>query len=566
MLMVSMRSSGFEADTPDWIRPIVLTLTYVDRIHEAGGTALASNRISRLNVGFAKNVAAIFRRRQIFGVYTRRLEKEKKMTTKFELSKWLRKVNYFSDLDDAVLNLLEKAMWQVDVPQGEYLCREGEKGDRLCILESGELSVEKKTDGGDLMEIAKLYSGDVAGAGSIFTKSVRSASLRALTDCRIWVLDHKTFNDLFMTQPSLAKVVLSNLSAQLSRGGAYTARLLAHDMDKRFRIAFFDTKPYTRTVFDAQNQNRYAISFLETRLSLNTASLAHGAKAVCVFVNDTVDAKVVEALHEMGVGLIALRCAGFNNVDLKACAARNITVLRVPAYSPYAVAEHAVALIMTLNRKTHRAYNRVREGNFSLDGLVGFDLYQKTVGIVGAGKIGRCLIDILLGFGCQVVVYDAYKDPALAARERVRYTSLDELFQASDIISLHAPLLPETKHMIDEAAISKMKPGVMIINTSRGALIDTQALLNGLKEGRVGFAGLDVYEEESGYFFEDFSDRVMTDDLLARLTTFNNVIVTSHQAFLTREALTNIADTTLANVTEFIEKGAEGDLTNRVSG
>ncbi len=488
------------------------------------------------------------------------------MAETFTLSTRLRKVSFFSDLDNETVSLLEASMSPLDFAPGEYLCREGEKGDRLFILERGELAVEKVGSAGQRLEIARLGPGDVAGASSLFTRGRRSASLRAETACRAWVLDHPTFLKLLESHAVLARAVLSNLSVQLSRGGNFTAQLLSHDLDKRYRIAFFDTKSYTRTIFEERNQDRFAISYLEPRLTLDTVPLARGAKAVCVFVNDTLDEKVVEELHGIGVELIVLRCAGYNNVDLKACETHRIAVLRVPAYSPHAVAEHAAALMMTLNRKVHRANNRVREGNFSLDGLVGFDVYGKTAGIIGAGKIGRCLIDILHGFGCRILVYDAYPDNALASRERVRYVELDELFRGSDIISLHAPLLPETRHMIDKEAISKMKPGVMLINTSRGALIDTKALLAGLKDGKIGYAGLDVYEEESGYFFEDCSDRVMTDDLLARLTTFNNVIVTSHQAFLTREALTNIADTTLDNVRELIDKGLGGDLTNRVRG
>ena len=488
------------------------------------------------------------------------------MNRTFSLSTWIRKISFFAELDEETLSLLGEAMSPLDLSENEYLCREGEKGDRLFILERGEVAVEKVGSAGQTLEIARLGPGDVAGASSLFTKGRRSASLRADTPCRVWVLDHPTFLRLSEAHAALARAVLSNLSVQLSRGGDFTAQLLSHDLDRRYRIAFFDTKSYTRAIFEARNRDRYAIAFFEPRLTLETATLARGAKAVCVFVNDTLDEKVIEELHALGVELIVLRCAGYNNVDLKACEAHQMTVLRVPAYSPHAVAEHAAALMLTLNRKVHRANNRVREGNFSLDGLVGFDIYGKTAGIVGAGKIGRCLIDILLGFGCDILVYDAFPDEALAARDRVRYVTLDELFRASDIISLHAPLLPETRHMIDDRAISAMKPGVMLINTSRGALIDTQALLAGLKDGRIGYAGLDVYEEESGYFFEDFSDRVMTDDLLARLTTFNNVIVTSHQAFLTREALTNIADTTLGNVQAFIEVGLDGELENRVRG
>jgi D-lactate dehydrogenase len=264
--------------------------------------------------------------------------------------------------------------------------------------------------------------------------------------------------------------------------------------------------------------------------------------------------------------MIALRCAGFNNVDLAACERHGLSVTRVPAYSPYAVAEHAVALMMTLNRRLHRANNRVREGNFSLSGLVGFDMHAKTAGVIGTGKIGKCLIHILAGFGCRILAHDMYPDAQLVERSGVRYVPLDELLAESDVISLHAPLTRETRHMIGAEAIAKMKRGVMLINTSRGALIDTPALLEGLKSGQIGNAGLDVYEEESEYFFEDLSDRVITDDVLARLMTFNNVIVTSHQAFLTQEALNNIADITLENIREY-ELGKRGSaLTNRVSG
>jgi D-lactate dehydrogenase len=266
----------------------------------------------------------------------------------------------------------------------------------------------------------------------------------------------------------------------------------------------------------------------------------------------------------MVVRLVAMRCAGYNNVDLTACAQLGIPVVRVPAYSPHAVAEHTVALMLSLNRKIHRAHSRVRDGNFSLDGLVGFDLYGRTVGVVGAGKIGQCVIEILKGFGCRVLVFDKYESDALKARLLFDYVGLDELFRESDIITLHAPLFPETRHVINHAAIDKMKRGVMIINTSRGALIDTSALLDGLKSGQIGYAGLDVYEEESDFFFEDYSDRVMTDDLLARLTTFNNVLVTSHQAFLTRDALENIAETTLDNIRAFVDNPDLAQLKNRV--
>jgi D-lactate dehydrogenase len=272
----------------------------------------------------------------------------------------------------------------------------------------------------------------------------------------------------------------------------------------------------------------------------------------CIFVNAVADAPVIDELVANGVKLIALRCAGYNNVDLNATRDR-IKVVRVPAYSPYAVAEHTLALMLTLNRKTHRAYNRTREGNFALSGLMGFDMYGKTAGIIGTGKIAKILIKTLRSMGMEILAYDLFPDNDFAAREGIKYVSLDELYANSDIISLHCPLTKETEYIINDEAIAKMKNGVMMINTGRGKLIDTQALIKGLKSKKIGSAGLDVYEEESEYFFEDRSNRVMDDDVLARLLSFNNVVVTSHQAFFTQEALENIAETTLKNIQDFIE-------------
>lgn len=332
----------------------------------------------------------------------------------------------------------------------------------------------------------------------------------------------------------------------------------------RSKIAFFDSKPFMEGIFRERNQSGYAISFLESRLSGETVALAGGFGVVCVFVNDTVDSAVAEGLQRAGVGLIALRCAGHNNVDLAACERHGLSVARVPAYSPHAVAEHAVALMLTLNRRIHQAHNRVREGNFSLNGLVGFDMFGKTAGIIGTGKIGKCVANILAGFGCRLLGYDSYRDTSLTDRLGLRYVELGEILATSDILTLHTPLTPQTHHLINAQALEQMTPGVMLINTSRGALIDSRALIDGLKSGRIGYAGLDVYEEESGYFYEDLSDRVITDDVLARLTTFNNVLITSHQAFLTREALANIADTTLANVGEYDAGKRMRELTNWV--
>ena len=323
---------------------------------------------------------------------------------------------------------------------------------------------------------------------------------------------------------------------------------------KQIRIAFFDAKPYDETFFNEANKTYgFGMTYFKNHLTHDTVDLAQGYDVVCAFVNDVLDALVVERLCALGVQLIALRCAGYNNVDLKATY-KHIHVVRVPSYSPRAVAEHAVALILTLNRKTHRAYYRTREGNFAINGLLGFDLYRKTAGVVGTGRIGRCVIDILKGFGMDVLAYDYKADAAYAAEKGIEFVALDDLYRRSDVITLHCPLTPETQHMINEKSIVKMKDGVMIINTGRGKLIDTKALIEGLKSGKVGSAGLDVYEEEGDYFFEDLSSAMIDDDVLARLLTFPNVLVTAHQGFFTKEALENIAHTTAENIRLFFEK------------
>ena len=307
------------------------------------------------------------------------------------------------------------------------------------------------------------------------------------------------------------------------------------------KIVFFGTQPYDRESFGRVNAScGFDICFHRSHLNARNVSLAQGADAVCIFVNDTADAETVRGLSALGVKLIALRCAGFNNVDLAEA-----------AYSPHAVAEYAVALMLALNRKIHRAYWRTRDGNFSLHGLLGFDMYGKTAGIVGTGKIARELIRILRGFGMEVLANDLHPDERFAAEAGFSYAALDDLYERSDIISLHCPLTDRTRYMIGDVAIGRMKPGVMLINTGRGQLIHTEALIDGLKEKRIGAAGLDVYEEEADYFYEDTSDRIMDDDVLARLLSFNNVILTSHQGFFTREAVDNIAHVTLRNIKDF---------------
>ncbi len=318
------------------------------------------------------------------------------------------------------------------------------------------------------------------------------------------------------------------------------------------RIAFFDVHGFEREHFERANRERgHELVYLEPRLTQATAALARGAPAVCCFVNDELTAATLAEIARGGTRLVALRSAGYNHVDVEAAEREGLTIARVPEYSPYAVAEHTVALVLALDRKIHRAHARVREGNFSLDGLVGFDLHGKTVGIVGTGKIGKVAATIFAGFGCRVLSYDVAPDEDFARARGVAYVSLPELYAESDVVTLHVPLTPATRHMIDDAAFARMKRGVMLVNTSRGALVDTRALIGALKRGHLGSAGLDVYEEEEGLFFHDLSDRVLQDDVLARLLTFPNVLVTAHQAFLTREALANIADVTLENVTAF---------------
>lgn len=320
------------------------------------------------------------------------------------------------------------------------------------------------------------------------------------------------------------------------------------------KVAVFGAKSYDETFFTQVNQRfGHELTFLEPHLTEATAPLAAGYSAVCAFVNDQLDSDCLTALNNAGVRVVALRCAGFNNVDLAAASQLGITVVRVPEYSPHGVAEHAVALILGLNRKIYRVYNRVRENNFSLEGLLGFNLHGKAVGVIGTGRIGSAFCQIMLGFGCRVLAFDPAPDAELVARG-VEYTDMKTLFSASDIISLHCPLTADTQHLINHAALMAMKPGVMLINTSRGALVDTAAVIQQLKTGHIGYLGLDVYEEEADLFFEDESGQILEDDQFARLLTFPNVLISGHQAFFTAEALDNIASTTLQNLTELEER------------
>ncbi len=321
-------------------------------------------------------------------------------------------------------------------------------------------------------------------------------------------------------------------------------------------VTMFSTKSYDERYFAAANEAgaKHDLIFQEAKLTAQSAPLAIGSRCVCAFVNDHLDREVLEQLSAGGTEYLALRCAGFNNVDLEAANELGIKVVRVPAYSPHAVAEHTLALLLTLNRRIHRAYNRVREGNFALNGLVGFDLHGLTVGIIGTGKIGTITAGLFKGFGCNLVCYDVFENPEMKAMGAT-YMPLDDLFAQSDIISLHCPLLESTHHLINEGAIQKMKPGVTLLNTSRGALIDTAAVIAGLKSGHIGNLAIDVYEEEDNLFFEDKSGQVMQDDIFARLLTFPNVLITGHQAFFTDTALSQIAQVTLKNITDLEQTG-----------
>lgn len=323
------------------------------------------------------------------------------------------------------------------------------------------------------------------------------------------------------------------------------------------RVCFYDTKPYDKIYFDLYKEKfGFEIDYFEPKLNESTAVMAKGYEAAVAFVNDTIDKKTIDILYEGGVRIIGMRCAGYNNIDFKA-AYKKIHVVRVPAYSPYAVAEHAMALLLTLNRKIHRAYNRTKEHNFSLTGLTGFDLHGKTMGVIGTGKIGKIFVDICKGFGMEVLAYD----PFPLQDTDINYVSLEELCTKSDIISLHCPLTKETKHMINKETLDLMKAGIVIINTSRGALIDSEDLLHAIKEEKVGGAGLDVYEEETEFFYEDLSHSIIQDDILSGLISMPNVIVTSHQAFLTKEALNNIAEVTLTNLSDFFQgKGLSNEI------
>jgi len=478
---------------------------------------------------------------------------------------FIRELDLFARCGPETLAKLEAAVRPQQLEAGAPLFREGEPGTFLFMVRGGRLSVSKQTKKGREVVLRTMGSGEVGGLTSMTTDKTRSATLVAQEGAELLLLDKARFQELLAGRPDLSNSVIAHLAGKVRSKTRRLAQVAAgEEDDDKPRVAFFDAKRYDRTSFGEAGADELAFSFLEPRLSAATAPLAAGHEVVCAFVNDEVGGTVLRSLAEQGVGLVALRCAGTNNVDLTTAKELGIDVVRVPAYSPHAVAEHALALTMTLNRKVHRAHQRVREGNFSLAGLEGFELHGRVGGVVGTGKIGRCFAEILRGLGMEVLAYDLYPDAAFAEQLGVSYVELNKLLERSDVVSLHTPLTPDTHHMMNAEALGQMKPGAMLINTSRGGLVDTEALIQGLKSGQVGAAGLDVYEEESEYFFEDHSDHVITDDLLARLLAFNNVIVTSHQAFLTRDALANIAATTVENIQEWVSGRRGAELSNGV--
>lgn len=469
------------------------------------------------------------------------------------------------DIPNAALSALAASGRGRSLADGEFLFHEGDPAGFLFLVLAGSLVVKKRSEDGPEVALREMGPGELGGLTSMYVEKTRSATLRARGAAEVVTFQREAFHAALAHHPELARALLAHLGQKVRAKTAQVATLLSRaGRDPRQLVAFFDAKPYEQAAFEARFPEDLRAAYFEARLGPSTVALARGYPVVCAFVNDELGTQVIEQLASFGTQMIALRCAGYNNVDLAAAARCNVEVARVPAYSPHAVAEHAVALLLALNRKVHRAYNRVREGNFSLNGLVGIDLFGRTAGLIGLGKIGRCLALILRGFGMKVLANDVRPDPDFAESAGVTFVGRDELLAASDVVSLHVPLSPATHHMIDAARIARMKRGVILINTSRGGLVDTAALIDGLKAGHIGAAGLDVYEEESDYFFRDRSDQAIDDDVLARLLTFPNVLVTSHQAFLTSDALDNIAETTIANIRAFLG-GARGPaLPNRV--
>lgn len=473
------------------------------------------------------------------------------------LESYLRKIAIFRKIEGEDLKKLSELFESKKYEAGTVLFKEKTPQTKAFIIAEGSL-VRKKlnTETNEQVVINKLTKGNEVGFLHLQAEDPAFATLVAETDVTVFEITREKFDQAVTTNPKIGLAIVAGLAEQV-RAQTKLIRSIqperAEDTEK-VKVVFYDTKKWTVDAFDAQKKalgfDWIDIKYVSQQLSSSSAFLAAGAQAVCCFVNDNVDAQVVKTLSELGVKLIAMRCAGFDRVDLNMAETLGISVVRVPAYSPYAVAEHAIALLMTLNRKLHKAYNRTREANFNLDGLLGVDLHGKTAGVIGTGKIGQCVVNIFLGFGCKVLCYDVFINKDLAATPNVTYVPLEQLLSESNFISIHAPLTPETKHMINADSLKKMKKDAIIINTSRGGLIDSKALVEALEKDEIAGAGLDVYEQEKDYFFQDKSidDKMIEDEVLRKLLSLKNVIVTGHQAFFTSEAVNNIAKTTLENI------------------
>lgn len=468
-----------------------------------------------------------------------------------------------SDLEPALAESLNRFVTFVELADKEVLFNEGDEADYMFTVVSGCLRVLRRSEGRDVY-VRDLPPGESGGITSIFLTKPRSATVIADGKTCIARLSQTDLENAIKEDGELAHGLMQILCKQVRSGGRALADILRDDNDGRLNVAVFDAKKYDVDALVELVPEEWNMRYFDPRLNDKTASLAAGCRVACIFVNDVADRAALELLASAGVELIALRCSGFNNVDLQAARQLGISVVRVPAYSPNAVSEHAVALLLALNRKVHRAYQRVREGNFTLVGLEGFDLNGRTAAVLGVGAIGKCLVRNLQGFGMKVYGWDAFPDEKFAAETGMEYVAIDEAITRADVVSLHTPLMESTYHLIDEQAIDSMKDGVIIINTSRGGLIDHEALIAGLKSGKVAAAGLDVYEAEAGVFFEDLSSSVLTDDVLARLLSLTNVIITSHQAYLTTDALATIARVTINNIKEFTDGKTGSELTNIV--
>lgn len=480
----------------------------------------------------------------------------------------------FQSLPLEFLSSLANEFEAVTLQHGESLVTEGQIHDLFGFVVEGKLHSVKCGK-----EARSLGSGQSFGLHHLFSEKLSSSTYVALKEpCSLYILRRKKFMAMIQNHPDISLHLMSALANMINEATPSNMDLddvsanssmdaLSMQVKKNLKVRLFDVKPYQVEGFVEQNKHfNFELEFIKDKLSADTVHLAYGSDVVCVFVHDHIDEKVAKALKDNGVGLVAFRCAGFDACDVKACDINELSVVRVPGYSPNAIAEHACALMLALNRKIVIANAKVHSGDFSLDGLVGFDMKGKVVGVIGTGKIGACLVHIMLGFGCRVICYDLYENPSLVANPLVRYVSLDELLSTSDIISIHAPLLEKTFHMINADALAKMKRGVMIINTSRGPLVDTNALIEALKSGQVSSCGLDVVEGENDYFYENKSNEIMTNDNIARLLAFSgHVIITAHQAYLTQEALREIAYVTLNNIKEFQSGKRMKALTNSVN-